>query len=471
MMLMRRCRMKWFSLFTLTILAYVRINNVKNIQFTLPYIQQTIYPVSSNIEAVQSNHEGTNVREYHNSSTSARDKDKESSEISKLGEINTTIFANSNNGHSDKASCWRHCPQRINKIYFEHGWAGLGDRHTVIHNLAQIAGYLCAVLELPPPSISLNPSHNNGKNISRNIQWQDFRNLTFKADKSQVISLNPSFEDGFEDWRKVPVYGQDKHKNWFHIISDGPDMLNDYKKLQEFSWRQKDNATNGFIWEIHKSLYKSNLFEHLLPEPSKKIKRSTEYKAKMRPFLRTYHHFHPQVKRNWGCLYTNDDDIEPSSMNLLRKRLKRRVRRYSPDDSIYGFFHIRRGDAIEDCDTSLEVLQDFMECSLNGTEIVGKPITFLMGSDEKDDTYRQNVIDLANNFSHVSMLDADKLTRQVIREAVSNGLVNEKIENNFYVYELQKVLRREFNFSSIFLDKHRSNCPECVPLIEQYAWK
>jgi hypothetical protein len=104
-------------------------------------------------------------------------------------------------------------------------------------------------------------------------------------------------------------------------------------------------------------------------------------------------------------------------------------------------------------DTSLEVLQDFMECSLNGTESTGTHITFLIGSDEKDDAYRQNVLKLSNRFSHVSMLDADKLAAQVIKEAANNGLLDKELVDNFYLYELQRVLRGDFGFSSIFLDK------------------
>ena len=139
--------------------------------------------------------------------------------------------------------CWRHCPQRINKIYFEHGSAGLGDKHTIIHMLAQMAGYLCAELEMPPPSISLNPVHNDGKQISRKVQWQDFRNMTFIQDNSPVISLNPSFGHDFEDWRKVPVYDDDKYTysdDWLRVVSaGGADLVKDYKGLQALSWLQK----------------------------------------------------------------------------------------------------------------------------------------------------------------------------------------------------------------------------------------
>ena len=136
--------------------------------------------------------------------------------------------------------CWRHCPQRINKIYFHHGMAGLGDRHTVIHMLAQMAGYLCAELELPPPSVSLTTTHNNHKVVSKLVQWQDFFNLTFIQDNSPVVSLNPSLGKNFENWYDIPVYDhKDKYADWFYILQTGTDFVSAYKKLQEFSWSQE----------------------------------------------------------------------------------------------------------------------------------------------------------------------------------------------------------------------------------------
>lgn len=43
-------------------------------------------------------------------------------------------------GAAAKEKCWRSCPKRINKIFYGHGVAGLGDRFYIIMQLAQIAG-------------------------------------------------------------------------------------------------------------------------------------------------------------------------------------------------------------------------------------------------------------------------------------------------------------------------------------------
>ena len=119
-----------------------------------------------------------------------------------------------------------------------------------------------------------------------------------------------------------------------------------------------------------------------------------------------------------------------------------------------------------------EVIHEFLECSLKGTKEhihnTKTDITILLGSDEQDTTYRQSIIDLVDNhFPHVSIIDVDQLTAQVVQGGIESGLIDEGFVNNYYIYELQKVLRKEYNFSSFFLDKHRSSCPKCVPVLER----
>ena len=369
--------------------------------------------------------------------------------------------------------CWRHCPQRINKIYFHCGTAGLGDKHTVIHMLAQMAGYLCAKLELPPPAASLNPAHNNNETFSKLVQWQDFFNLTFKQDRSPVVSLDSSFGEDFVNWEAMPVYDEDKYVDWLHIVQNSTDFVSAYRRLQEFSWSQEPNAKAGFIWEIHNSIYASNLFDKwLLPDPSEDtMQKAPEYNFKMQPYLTSYQYFHPNQKIH-GCTYTNDEkvDTEPTHMKILRERIKRRVRRHGLENSIYGYLHIRRGDAIDDCDTSVEEIRDYLTCSLSGTETTGKNVTFVLGSDERDTAYRESIVRLADDFDHVTILDGDKLTKRVCYEAVINGLIREEIvDNNFYIYELQKIFWDGYNFTSMTLSRRRTGCPKCVPLMEYHA--
>jgi hypothetical protein len=76
----------------------------------------------------------------------------------------------------------RYCSRRINKIYYKDGAAGLGDRKIIIHDLSQLAGYLCAEVVVPPPSKFLDKQHNFGRHISTDILWSDLFNITFIED-------------------------------------------------------------------------------------------------------------------------------------------------------------------------------------------------------------------------------------------------------------------------------------------------
>jgi hypothetical protein len=84
--------------------------------------------------------------------------------------------------------CWK-----ITKIYFKHGRAGLGDRFTLILELAQLTGYRCARLYLPAPQHVLTPDHHNGGiEIDPWVHWWDFLNLTCVQDSSPVIDISPA---------------------------------------------------------------------------------------------------------------------------------------------------------------------------------------------------------------------------------------------------------------------------------------
>ena len=126
-------------------------------------------------------------------------------------------------------------------------------------------------------------------------------------------------------------------------------MTDDYLNLQAFSWRQKNNATLGFIWEIHSSLCQSNLFDFtaLLPEPNNQIKATTEYREEMRPKLTIYRYFHRENKRDRGCCYTNDRNNVPDQMNVLIDEVIKIVKNrtnFSKDKNLFIDFHVWRGD-------------------------------------------------------------------------------------------------------------------------------
>ncbi len=88
---------------------------------------------------------------------------------------------------ADEGLCRRMCPERINRIYYDDEGAGLGHMKTIIRDLSELAGYLCAKLILPKPSKLLHIRHNFGQKLSDDLLWEDFINITFAGDNEPVI--------------------------------------------------------------------------------------------------------------------------------------------------------------------------------------------------------------------------------------------------------------------------------------------
>jgi hypothetical protein len=86
-------------------------------------------------------------------------------------------------------------------------------------------------------------------------------------------------------------------------------------------------------------------------------------------------------------------------------------------------------------------MRENFECSFNGTNNLGYNLTLLFTSDEKDMDYRKSVIELADDYNHVAIMDADKTVKTVIREATSNGVLDKHLDNNYFVFEVESILR------------------------------
>ncbi|KAL3939997.1 MAG: hypothetical protein SGBAC_005371 [Bacillariaceae sp.] len=380
---------------------------------------------------------------------------------------------------SVSGTCRRHCPKRINRIFFHNKPAGLLDRELTYHVMSNLAGYLCAVVELPPPSVSLQPVHNHNKMVDTELKWIDFFNMTFMEDGTPSLleaTDNPKFPADFRYWGSSGTYKQADYPGWKIVVSAKKDnMTTHYQELQELSFQQSPDAETGFIWEIHKPYFKSELRKSdtlpALPEDLQ-AKLGSSYSPSMQPFLRW------SPSNITGCNYVDDDQyrMSPNQLEPIREAIRNRVRTLAPSNtSVFGFFHIRRGDGTSACNTTLPVLREFFDCSIAGTETKGKHVTFLLGSDEHDEEYRQAVMDFAKDFPHISFLDADKIVDSMMQEMAENGQMPKKYLNNYHQFEFLKTLGmdRKFNFASVHLIRRRNvDCQECTKLLTTYpeAW-
>ncbi|CAJ1943285.1 unnamed protein product [Cylindrotheca closterium] len=193
-----------------------------------------------------------------------------------------------------------------------------------------------------------------------------------------------------------------------------------------------------------------------------------------------------------ACQYASQtpEEMEPAPLHTFRTNCESEFRHWLQEalpQSLAFFFIFDEGDFIKVCNTTLpDLLESYLKCSLNGTESTGKNITLLMGSDERNAKYRQQVLDLVNNnsnaalpsFPHVSTLDAEAIAKELMEDLVAQKAMPEWLEyrattiNCFLLLQGIGILGA-FNFSSLYLSKRRSDCRPCNHLLTGYPglWK
>mmetsp|Transcript_13472 Transcript_13472/g.32511 ORF Transcript_13472/g.32511 Transcript_13472/m.32511 type:complete len:210 (-) Transcript_13472:455-1084(-) len=185
-----------------------------------------------------------------------------------------------------------------------------------------------------------------------------------------------------------------------------------------------------------------------------------------------------------ACQYASEtpEEMEPARLHTFRTELRNRVQALAApaaggtSTTIFGFFHIRRGDSWKSCSSTLPELERYLKCSLKGTESTGKKIVLLMGSDERNVEYRQRVLDLVNNnnntlpYPHVSMFDADAITKEFMRDLVASEAMPKWLWSNYYQFLLLQGIGMlgAFNFSKFYLSRRRRDCRPCNHLLTAY---
>lgn len=367
--------------------------------------------------------------------------------------------------------CQRKCPHKNNTIIFTDKATGLGDRKGVLRGLAQLSAYLCAKLVVPPPSELLTINHNFGKPISKDMKWSDIFNVTYIQDGSMALLDHRSKNEGDEEKDPKQTH-QSIPKDWVHVISTNGTLRDNFMTVQNLSFQQslKVNATTiGFVWEIHEKWYGSDLWlSDRLPPLDPAIAAMSDYRDEMRPYMSTLRTKHPELKTNnggvkEGCMYI-DKDATSSYLKEMQTRLVDQIKASVPKDSILGGLHLRRGDAIGKCDTEVETMRMYLSCSLNHTESLNRHIALLLMTDETDAEYRTRILSLAKDYNHVSILDIDQMTVELVKNAIHNGSLHKGLDNNYFHYEVSSIVRKSRSITDFYLLRRRSHCKDCIPL-------
>ena len=166
-----------------------------------------------------------------------------------------------------RKDCWRKCPaHRVNKLVYLHNKPdGLSDRLYILTNLLNLAGYICATVDVDKPSKMLATWHNQnqqaftlitptqyesgGKPTHSNFQWSDFFNFTlYNEDQKASITAasSNSQTSSIKLLREIPgpsSYAEENYKKsdayGLKLVTDNPrDVFRHWKQIEKYSWQR-----------------------------------------------------------------------------------------------------------------------------------------------------------------------------------------------------------------------------------------
>jgi hypothetical protein len=362
------------------------------------------------------------------------------------------------------SSCWRQCPQgRNNKIVYNFdNAAGLGDRETVISVLTELAGYLCANVEFPRPAFSLRNFHNGGSPTSFRAVWNDYFIFTFQQDGTpSLVELdnNPTTTMNTTKPNALEIYAPGTlPENWTLLVTnDRKQVVDHFLQTEALSFRQ---PAENFIWIWNSYFYRNfeELKSKLLVTSGPTTTRADSWRMSPLPPLET---FPKQLLADptKGCSYTNRRS--PLYVQEMAQGIWNHIQTLGKPQSIFGFLRIRRGDQINSCNTTLERMKSYIQCSFNGTS--STPMTLMLLSDEQDSEYRRGIQRLVEDLGHVTFIDLDDVVYKYLERAVKNNQLEEYYLDNYHVFLMEKEIRKwtVFRITQTRTNDYWYSCNDC----------
>ena len=366
--------------------------------------------------------------------------------------------------------CWRECPfGRNNKIIYTNSWrAGLNDRISIIADMVNLAGYLCATLEFPLPSASLTPRHNGNTDVSPSLVWDDFLLVAAVEDPYVTSQQEPSLlllRDLKDELNNITKSQKYSNEQWIKVVSKNASTV-----VSEFDFvystiTTADENTKHFCWFFELNWYK---VEDSLADHFKSMRLIN----------------HPLISRGLNkippaptsCIYgiTKKSPRAKKISDHLWNVLVTMDTEHLARNATMGYLHIRRTDTTKQCNTTLDRIRSYLECSF--MDVSGN-VTLLLGTDEKDPNYIagiQNIVENELSRGHKLFHLDDWISRELELIAIQKDDVTGEWNassipvsylNNYHVYLFGKYISSKAVFK---LEQRRTWCNDCDPINEVY---
>jgi len=423
------------------------------------------------------------------------------------------------------AGCWRECPpgaRHKNKIVlYPWNYAGLSDRGYIIKAWSNIAGYLCATVYVPPPRYLLSAAHNGGQKVPRALHWDDMNRWRFRSDHSPAVvqyehdddggfyfsgeDKNMSFLDSplfsgpqYSDWKRIRLNKQ-KHKDSLEtrvqtqlsFLRAFTDIIDDQQQNRSATPHGNTSTTTttttttteatlatptttvlestpGFIWEINVDWFKIgkfvlDFFEKQYQATPAEAWSTRDRQYRIPAFADNHNRYNRDNKKHDYCNYVEQ---ESSTASLVTERVYDHLLAKAQPHADYhlGLLHIRRGDSVQSCDTSLSEMVSFLTCSLNNTEAYGN-ILVMLRSDEQDPCYREAIRDIIEGLGH-TFGDLDATVKEVVQDYPTNS----RLLNNMFIYRVEAGMEWHKNTRFRLTKRREMNCWPCNKLYKNWQF-
>jgi hypothetical protein len=462
--------------------------------------------------------------------------------------FNTTLY--NVIGPDKNRNCRRPCdPSLHNRIVYTclHP-AGLLDRQELLDNLLELASFLCATLEFPTPTQSFHPMHNHQQLVDTSLDWSDFfqfslvdvvnehegslsppqppkglpvdtehhdSNNRLLLVQSVTVTMDPSF---YMPWNtkpqscRRPRAAPDRRRESYglHILSKSQDeVLTDFHTIRRYSF-EKQHSNLPFLWEIPTNFYSFHheLRRYLRSQPPHQNNGFHALGASCLPWSRSGRyarrsippHIQSTINDIWNTIVRSTRRPSEASSHGNHDATVTTFTSPPPPQPpttstttispLIGFLHIRRGDTIEECDTSVSKLRLYLSCSFskmsfaNSTDTTSNlstnnqkeqnevVVTLLVGTNEQDSSYMQDLqvmvrdlvlftVDHGRKINiKLQAVDVDSLIRDHLQLEVNVGRLPSAYLNNLHVFQiLEHIMNHLVDFKLV--QRRFRYCNDC----------
>ena len=148
------------------------------------------------------------------------------------------------------------------------------------------------------------------------------------------------------------------------------------------------------------------------------------------------------------------------------------LKKSNPDTDHFGMLHIRRGDAKDECDTSLIKISNYLSCSLENLEVYGK-VSVLFTSDEQNVCYRNAIQDMVESLGfHFIDLDSYVMTTvSQYTKTLPSDTAPSRLENNMFVFKVEKEMEWHVDMTFRMNQRRSMECSSCDKLASSWQFE